>query len=158
MSITIENYSEYSVVVRGDTRAFKKNLLELEGKFNDKLKGGPGWIFSTKKSKDVLEKLQKDIAEGKVKPEGGSSSDSSSSSSSDSSSSSSKYGGNEWVSMKVYLALLARVERLEQICSHVGFVKESKTDEITIEIDNTEEEERAENNVGLLRKKKTKKL
>lgn len=154
MSITIENYSDYSIVVRGDTKSFKKNLIELEGKFNDKLKGGPGWIFSTKKSKDVLEKLQKDITEGRIKPEGGSSDDSSSSSSS---SSSSKYGGNEWVSMKVYLALLARVERLEQICSHVDFVKESKIDEITIEMDNMEDE-RTENNVGLLRKKKTKNL
>lgn len=173
MSITIEQYSELSLVVRGDTKAFKSHLLNLEGKFNSNLKGGAGWIFSKKKSKDVLEKLQSDISSGKIKSESDESSSSSSSSSSkppESESSSSKpTSSNEYVSMKQYLSLLSRLERLEQICSHVSFVEESKNtknpkvkiENIDIEFADNEtkedsQDEREDNCavVGLLRKKK----
>jgi len=155
MSITIEPYSEYSLVVRGDTKLFKSQLLKLEGKFNDKLKGGAGWIFSKKKSKEALDKLKADIASGDVVCDSSSSGDSSSSSASSGPSESRPVSSivNGEVSRKDYLALLSRVERLEQICSHSPFVKDTPRD-IVFE-DEDEEEEKV--TVGLLRQKVVKK-
>jgi hypothetical protein len=51
--ITIENYSERSFVVRGDTRAYKESLKKLGGKYNSRLRDGPGWIFPMTLKKDV---------------------------------------------------------------------------------------------------------
>jgi hypothetical protein len=48
--IFTEKYSEKSVVVRGDTRKYKEDLKKLGGKYNGRLRGGPGWIFSSKES------------------------------------------------------------------------------------------------------------
>ena len=55
--IYIEEYSDKALVVRGDTKPVKVTLKEIGGKFNPKLKGGPGWIFSKKKETDVKEAL-----------------------------------------------------------------------------------------------------
>ncbi len=52
--LTVENYSDKSVVVRGDTKSHKDGLAKLAGKWNASLQGGPGWIFSKKKEADVL--------------------------------------------------------------------------------------------------------
>ena len=159
MSISIESYSEYSLVVRGDTKRFKTNLLELGGKFNSNLKDGAGWIFSKKKNKEALESLQKDISEGKIKGEESEEvtqnnpSSSSQSVSSNNSSSSQVFQSKDFVSMKTYLALLSRVEKLEQICSHSPFVEK----ENFVVQEEEEEKETKESVVGLLRKKKTKK-
>lgn len=58
-NLTIENYSEKSVVVRGsDTFGCKEDLKELGGKYNARLRDGPGWIFSLS-SKDQLEEYVK---------------------------------------------------------------------------------------------------
>ena len=44
--MNIENYSEKAIVVRGeDTKKYKNELMDLGGKYNALLKGGPGWIF-----------------------------------------------------------------------------------------------------------------
>ena len=160
MTITIESYSEYSLVVRGDTKRYKKFLLDLEGKFNSNLKGGAGWIFSKKKSKEAIEKLQADISSGKIQPVDDDTPDTGSSVSGSSVS-------NEWVSIKSYLSLLSRVERLEQICSHSPFVgstssstssssststSSSSCNEIQFE-DEDEERENDREVVGFLRKK-----
>ena len=52
MSLTIQNYSERSVVVFGeDTKKYKDKLKELGGKYNSNLSIGPGWIFSIKKKR-----------------------------------------------------------------------------------------------------------
>lgn len=51
--ISIEQYSERSVVVRGDTRKYKEDLKKLGGKYNSRLKGEPGWIFPKTKEGDV---------------------------------------------------------------------------------------------------------
>jgi hypothetical protein len=46
-SLTIENYSDKSFVIRGnDTIKFKDTLKEFGGKWNSMLKNGGGWIFS----------------------------------------------------------------------------------------------------------------
>lgn len=51
--ISIENYSELSFVVRGDTRKYKEDLKKLGGKYNSRLKNEPGWIFPKTKEGDV---------------------------------------------------------------------------------------------------------
>ena len=43
--INIEDYSEKSFAVFGDTKKFKDDLKNLGGKFNSNLKGKAGWIF-----------------------------------------------------------------------------------------------------------------
>ena len=45
-SITIEDYSDKSFAVYGDTREYKEQLKNLGGKWAPKLSTGPGWIFS----------------------------------------------------------------------------------------------------------------
>lgn len=54
-SLTIESYSEKALVVRGETKPFSKELSALGGKWNDKLRDGPGWIFPKTKKADILE-------------------------------------------------------------------------------------------------------
>lgn len=46
--LSIEDYSEKAIVVRGDTRPHKDALKSLGGKWNSRLRDGPGWIFSKK--------------------------------------------------------------------------------------------------------------
>lgn len=63
--ITVDRYSDKSLVVRGkDTKALKETLKSLGGKFNAKLSGGPGWIFSNR-AVDALFELQEtgDVSE-----------------------------------------------------------------------------------------------
>ena len=53
-SITIQDYSERSIVVFGiDTKKYKDKLKEMGGKYNGNLSVGPGWIFSNKKKEEV---------------------------------------------------------------------------------------------------------
>ena len=45
-TVTVENYSEKAIVVRGEgTRKIKDNLMKIGGKFNSQLRDGAGWIF-----------------------------------------------------------------------------------------------------------------
>ena len=46
--LTLEEYSEKSFVIRGDTKEYKTQLMTGRGKWNPRLKDGPGWIFSKK--------------------------------------------------------------------------------------------------------------
>lgn len=55
-SITVEQYSEKAIVVRGNTIPYKDKLLSIGGKWNKMLKGGEGWIFPLTK-KPIVEKL-----------------------------------------------------------------------------------------------------
>lgn len=55
--ITVSEYSEKAIVVRGEgTKDIKDRLKELGGRFNFRLQGGAGWIFS-KKSQDKVTEL-----------------------------------------------------------------------------------------------------
>jgi|688.fasta_scaffold1748369_2 hypothetical protein len=54
MSIKIEDYSERSFVVYGDTKIHKEKLKEMGGKYNPHLSIGCGWIFSIKKKEEVM--------------------------------------------------------------------------------------------------------
>lgn len=51
--ITISDYTARSVVVQGDTRKYKEDLKKLGGKYNGRLKDGPGWIFPKTSEKDI---------------------------------------------------------------------------------------------------------
>ena len=51
--LEIHAYSEHSVVVQGDTRKYKEDLKKLGGKYNGRLKNGPGWIFPKSKEGDL---------------------------------------------------------------------------------------------------------
>jgi len=53
--INIEDYSEKSFAVFGDTKKFKDDLKMLGGKFNSNLKGKAGWIFSLSNKNKVQE-------------------------------------------------------------------------------------------------------
>lgn len=43
--LTLSDYTNLSIVVQGDTRKYKEDLKKLGGKYNGRLKTGPGWIF-----------------------------------------------------------------------------------------------------------------
>ncbi len=45
VDLTIGDYSDKSIVVSGNTRDVKEDLKRLGGKYNAKLRDGPGWIF-----------------------------------------------------------------------------------------------------------------
>ena len=58
--IYIENYSEASIVVLGDTKTHKEQLKKLGGKFNSKLREEKvGWIFSKKNEANVRAYIDK---------------------------------------------------------------------------------------------------
>ena len=52
-NITVSDYSDKAIVVRGDTKPYKDALKSLGGIWNPNLKDGAGWIFSIKKRDDV---------------------------------------------------------------------------------------------------------
>jgi len=73
MSLTVTDYSEKSIVVRGDgTKAHKEELKHLGGKWNSNLtNGAPGWIFSKKneaKVKQFVKSLNEEAKEEKESP------------------------------------------------------------------------------------------
>jgi len=57
--ISLEKYSDKCYAVFGDTKEHKDQLKELGGKFNNNLKGRPGWVFHISK-KDTIEKFVSD--------------------------------------------------------------------------------------------------
>jgi hypothetical protein len=63
-SLIVSNYTEKSVVVTGDTISHSNELKKLGGKYNPKLKTGPGWIFS--KTREPA--IQKYIETGEIEP------------------------------------------------------------------------------------------
>lgn len=53
MNLTIEDYTDKSIVVRGETKPHRDELVRLGGKWNTSLRGGAGWIFPKTKEADV---------------------------------------------------------------------------------------------------------
>ena len=51
--LTLEDYTSQAVVVQGDTRKYKEDLKKLGGKYNGRLKTGPGWIFPKTSESDI---------------------------------------------------------------------------------------------------------
>ena len=66
--MNIEDYTEKSFVVFGETKNFKETLKELGGKYNSNLKVGPGWVFS-KSNKEQVEQWMNSISNIKSKEE-----------------------------------------------------------------------------------------
>lgn len=56
--IKIVDYSEKSVAVIGDTKPIKDMLKEMGGKFNFRLKCGPGWIFKINQKSELINKIE----------------------------------------------------------------------------------------------------
>lgn len=146
-SITVEQYSEKAIVVRGNTIPYKEKLLSIGGKWNKMLKGGEGWIFPLTK-KPIVEKILSEPP----------SINDSSSYENDNSNvqkpkntykSDRKYErniSNDSVSeivltKKEYLHLISRIERLEQLVSQVSdnddVPKESKKRNSSIRTEKT---------------------
>ena len=155
-NIIIEQYSEKAIAAKGNTQLYKEKLKEMGGKWNSGLKGGAGWIFPNSK-RPLLEELQRQISSGSVKAVPVEKKESASSSSG-SVVSGSKYEQPQFISMKTYLEMLSRIERLEAIVSQIDFVKGSNKgkEEVKIDIveDDSEEEEKEEKIERLLRKPK----
>ena len=59
-----EEYSDKSVVMRGQTKDYKTDMKLLQGMYNAKLKGGPGWIFRNS-SITELDTFIKQVENGK---------------------------------------------------------------------------------------------
>lgn len=59
MPLTIEDYSEKAIVLRGEPNN-PSELIKMKGLYNDRLKGGSGWIFSKKKRDEVLKFIEND--------------------------------------------------------------------------------------------------
>ncbi|MFU2512482.1 PLxRFG domain-containing protein [Pseudoalteromonas sp. ASV78] len=51
--VYVEDYSDKSLVIRGDTKRVKSDLSAAGFKFNARLKGGPGWIAPKSKQAEV---------------------------------------------------------------------------------------------------------
>jgi len=66
--LLVSDYSEKSIKVEGSaTKDFLPEWKALGGRYNSKLKGGPGWIFSTKKKDKLLEVIN-NIRAGEIEP------------------------------------------------------------------------------------------
>ena len=150
--LTIEQYTEKSIVVRGNTQPYLDKLKELGGKWNNALKGGAGWIFHISK-KSIIDDLNNQIDSGSVKSVPYEKKTYEKKEHTSSSSVSEK----EFVPLKSYLDLLARVERLEAIVSQVDFVKGSTRKEsgaAVIEIASSDNEDEEPEKVERLLKRK----
>jgi hypothetical protein len=133
--LTIEQYSEKAIVIRGNSQPYLESLKKLGGKWNSNLKGGGGWIFpNSKKSK--IEELNLEINAGSVKAIPYEKSEETvnedtkryeSKTFEPRSQPQQKVDMKKYVPMKDYLDLLARVERIEAIVSHVDFVDNNIT-------------------------------
>lgn len=62
-----EYYSEKSIAVFGETKPWSTNLRNLGGKFNGKLRRGPGWIFQREKEPELMQFIAQANA-GQVQP------------------------------------------------------------------------------------------
>lgn len=116
-STTIEllDYSEKAIAVFGDTKAYKDAFIDIRGKFNPSLKYGDderqaGWIFpKTQRSK--VEEVISGIASGKIRPGTGESSSAKKYERKETSSSS---DSGPVIDKRTFMALVTRVESLEQ--------------------------------------------
>ena len=158
--VEIVQYSEKAIAVFGDTKPYINELKELGGKFNPALthenEKKAGWIYP-KKALEKLQELVTKINAGVVKP--------SEVSKASSHSSSEKINS---VDIKVFMALVSRVERLEQeiklLHEKAGITSgssastsyKSKKEQVTSNIDSGSEyeEETEEERPRLMRGKK----
>ena len=156
-SICIEQYTEKSIVVRGDTVPYTEKLLSIGGKFNKMLKGGEGWIFPLTK-KQVVEKTISEVlvVEDNIQKEDKIIKKRITSSSNSSS--------EVILTKNEYLHLVSRIEKLEKLIVQVYPIEtKSKKDTLPllsniniddIQDDNEDDEDEREKIKPLLRKPK----
>ena len=105
-SVVVETYSEKAIVVRNTLEHHGSMLTALGGTFNERLKGGRGWIFP----KHMLTQVRNTIEKLNSGQYGNEYEQKTSSSS----------APVDMVSKADYLSLLARVERLEALVLKTG--------------------------------------
>ena len=65
--ILVQDYSEKSFVLRGEeTKEYKDQIITLGGKWNSKLSGGGGWIFSNKQKDKVKNWLDDETSKNSI--------------------------------------------------------------------------------------------
>ena len=102
-TVTVEVYSEKAIVVRNALEHHGPILQGMNGMFNDRLKGGRGWIFPKymlSQIRGVVEKLNSGQYGNEFEQKVDKSADT--------------------VSKQEYLSLLSRVERLEALLSRTS--------------------------------------
>ena len=68
IDLLVSDYSEKSIKIEGEaTRDYMPQWKSLKGRYNGRLKGGPGWIFPKTRKEDLL-KLVDDIRSGAIEP------------------------------------------------------------------------------------------
>ena len=123
-SVTVEQYTEKSIVVRGNTIPYKNKLLSLGGKWNKMLRGGEGWIFPLTKKSMVEQALSDPLSMTQVENSTNENNEKSQSSTTEYKKRTSTYisspNSSEIVlSKKEYLHLISRVEKTEQLILRV---------------------------------------
>ena len=58
-NLSLVEYSAKSVAVIGDTRPNKDALKELGGKWNSRLRCGPGWIYPKTKIEEIIKRMMR---------------------------------------------------------------------------------------------------
>jgi hypothetical protein len=128
MSITVDFYSEKAIVVRNTLEHHGPIMEQLGGTFNEKLRGGRGWIFSKFKMsqvRNIVDKLNSGQYGNEYEQK-----------SSTSSSVATTVPQTDMVSKAEFLSVLSRLERLEALVSNLchgndGTVKQSSSPIIT---------------------------
>lgn len=105
--LTIEDYSDKAIIVKGNVEPFKDKLEELKGSWNNTIKG----YFFPKNKKEKIEELIKKVEKKEIKP---------------------KNNDNEkkYITNSEYLSLITRIEKLELA---MGMKEKFGTDIIHIE-------------------------
>lgn len=144
--LEIKDYSDKAIAVFGESKPYKESLMGIGGKFNNSLKYDndnrrPGYIFP-KTKRSVVEKLLDDIKRGDVKklettPQYIKASTSHTTTS---------LSSSEFVERKSFLALLTRLEVLEQKVAMLegpkqSSVSQTKQPTAQVEFDDCEEED-----------------
>lgn len=127
MSITVDFYSEKAIVVRNTLEHHGPIMEQLGGTFNEKLRGGRGWIFSKFKMsqvRNIVDKLNSGQYGNEYEQK------------SSTSSVATTVPQTDMVSKAEFLSVLSRLERLEALVSNLchgndGTVKQSSSPIIT---------------------------
>ena len=69
--LTYEDYNKRSIAVRGDREKFSNALKEVDGRWNPRMKNGPGWLVPKEKEtelKKIIDKVidNKDVLENEL--------------------------------------------------------------------------------------------
>ena len=119
-SVIVETYSEKAIVVRNTLEHHGSMLTSLGGTFNERLKGGRGWIFPKHmltQVRNMIEKLNSGQYGNEYEQK-----------------TSSASAPVDMVSKSDYLSLLSRVERLEALVLKSSAVSASTVSSMTASV------------------------